>query len=126
MVRLLAQTENGRRVPLDRIPPPAGGDLIPAGPALRPMYIRGIAYLRAAAPAQAAAEFQRIVANPGDVPESPLHPLARVQQARAYAMAGDLAKARAAYQDFLAAWKDADRDVPILQAASREYEKIRP
>jgi hypothetical protein len=56
---------------------------------------------------------------------SPLYSLARLGSARAYALAGDTAKSRAAYQDFLAFWKDADPDVPILKQAKSEYEKLR-
>ena len=44
--------------------------------------------------------------------------------ARAYALAGDAAKARAAYQDFLGLWKDADPDIPILKQAKAEYAKL--
>jgi hypothetical protein len=43
---------------------------------------------------------------------------------RAYAMQGDTAKAKAAYQDFLALWKDADPDIPILKQAKAEYAKL--
>jgi cytochrome c-type biogenesis protein CcmH/NrfG len=50
--------------------------------------------------------------------------LARLGLARAYALQGDTAKARAAYQDFLTLWKDADPDVPILKAARAEYAKL--
>ncbi|MGA8234508.1 MAG: hypothetical protein WB795_23730 [Candidatus Acidiferrales bacterium] len=50
--------------------------------------------------------------------------LARVGQARAYALQGDTAKARTAYQDFLKLWKDADPDIPILIAANAEYTKL--
>jgi len=70
--------------------------------------------------------FQRIIDHPGSAPQSPLRPLARVQQARAYALAGEAAKARKWYQDFLALWKDADADVPILKAARAEYERMKP
>jgi cytochrome c-type biogenesis protein CcmH/NrfG len=45
--------------------------------------------------------------------------------ARAYAMQGDSAKARAAYEDFFALWKDADPDVPVLVAAKAEYAKLK-
>jgi hypothetical protein len=44
--------------------------------------------------------------------------------ARAYAIQGDTQKAKTAYQDFLAAWKDADPDVPILKEAKTEYGKL--
>ena len=89
------------------------------------MYIRGLAYMKAGAAAHAADEFQRILDHPGSAPESPLHALAHVQQARAYALMGDSVKARKAYEDFLTAWKDADRDVPILKAAQAEYARLR-
>ena len=50
--------------------------------------------------------------------------LARLGLARAYALAGNTTKARAAYQDFLALWKDANPDIPILQQAKAEYAKL--
>ncbi len=53
-----------------------------------------------------------------------MHTLARLQLARAYAMAGDKPKARIAYQDFLAAWKDGDADAPLLVQAKSEYAKL--
>ena len=123
--RILLDIDSGDRGAVSRISPPVGGEII-SGPALRPIYVRGIAYLRAGAAREAVEEFQRILDHPGSAPESPLHALAHVQQARAYALAGDLAKARQGYQDFLALWKGADPDVPILQAARTEYERIRP
>jgi cytochrome c-type biogenesis protein CcmH/NrfG len=51
--------------------------------------------------------------------------LARLGLARAYALQGDTAKARAAYQDFLALWKDADPDIPILKQGKAEYAKLK-
>jgi cytochrome c-type biogenesis protein CcmH/NrfG len=50
--------------------------------------------------------------------------IAQLYLARAYAQQGDSAKARAAYQDFLALWKDADPDIPILKEAKAEYAKL--
>jgi hypothetical protein len=50
--------------------------------------------------------------------------LARVKLGRAYAMAGDTAKAKAAYQNLLTLWKDADPDIPILIQAKSEYAKL--
>jgi hypothetical protein len=44
---------------------------------------------------------------------------------RAYALMGDTARARTAYQDFLALWKDADADIPILKEAKAEYAKLK-
>jgi len=86
-------------------------------------YVRGLAYLAASQAQQAAAEFQKIIDHPGVNPPSPVHSLARLGLARAYAMAGDEAKARTAYQDFFVLWKDADPDVPVIQAKA-EYAKL--
>ena len=51
--------------------------------------------------------------------------LAHLGLARAYTMQGDTAKAKAAYQDFLTLWKDADPDIPILITAKAEYAKLK-
>jgi eukaryotic-like serine/threonine-protein kinase len=88
------------------------------------MYIRGLAYLQLRDGAKAAAGFQRILDHPGLNSLSPLLPLAQLNLARAYALQGDSAKARAAYQDFFARWKDADPDIPGLIAAKSEYAKL--
>jgi tetratricopeptide (TPR) repeat protein len=92
---------------------------------LFPIYLRGLAYLQAKRGADAAAEFQRIVDHRGIDPPIVEHSLAKLGLGRAYALTGDTAKAKAAYQDFFALWKDADADVPILQQAKAEYEKLR-
>jgi cytochrome c-type biogenesis protein CcmH/NrfG len=55
----------------------------------------------------------------------PIGALAHLGLARAYAMQGDAAKAKAAYQDFLTLWKDADPDIPVLIAAKSEYAKLK-
>jgi eukaryotic-like serine/threonine-protein kinase len=89
-----------------------------------PLYIRGLAYLGGHQGKEAAEEFQKIIAHRGVAPLAPEWALAHVQLARAYAMAGDTAKARAAYQDFLTLWKDADPDIPILKQAKAEYAKL--
>jgi tetratricopeptide (TPR) repeat protein/predicted Ser/Thr protein kinase len=91
---------------------------------LLPIYIRGQAYLQARRGTEAAAEFQKIVDHPGIVPVGPEHSLAKLGLGRAYVMTGDAAKARAAYQDFFALWKDADSDIPILKEAKAEYAKL--
>jgi eukaryotic-like serine/threonine-protein kinase len=124
--RVMLDIDAGNRAAVQRIPPGLGGDVISSGPALRGIYVRGVAYLRGGAATLAIDEFQRIIDHPGSTPQSPLRPLAHVQQARAYALAGDSAKARKGYQGFLALWKDADADVPILKAARAEYERIKP
>jgi serine/threonine protein kinase/Tfp pilus assembly protein PilF len=88
-------------------------------------YLRGQAYLHQQKGADAAAEFQKILDHRGSQLTSPLYPLARLGLARAAALTGDKARARQAYQDFLALWKDADADVPTLQEARQEYEKLK-
>jgi eukaryotic-like serine/threonine-protein kinase len=75
-------------------------------------------------PIRAAAQFQKFPNHPGILVNFPLGALAHLQLGRAYAMAGDSAKARTAYQDFSALWKDADPDVPILKEAKAEYAKL--
>ena len=73
---------------------------------------------------EAASEFQRILDRPGIVQNSPVGSLAYLGLARALVMTGDIAKAHTAYQDFLALWKDADPNIPILKAAKAEYAKL--
>ncbi|PYS58387.1 MAG: hypothetical protein DMF74_23980, partial [Acidobacteria bacterium] len=69
-------------------------------------------------------EFQKILDHRGWDPLSPLYPLAHLGLARAAVLTGDSEKARKAYQDFFALWKDADADLPILITAKKEYEKM--
>jgi tetratricopeptide (TPR) repeat protein/predicted Ser/Thr protein kinase len=92
--------------------------------ALYPVYVRGEAHLMVRQGREAAAEFQKLIDHRGIVVNSPLGALARLQIGRAYGTQGDTAKARAAYQDFLALWKDADPDIPILKQAKAEYAKL--
>jgi serine/threonine protein kinase/Flp pilus assembly protein TadD len=89
-----------------------------------PVYIRGQAQLAAHNGAGAATEFQKFLDHRGITLNFPLGALAHLGLARAYALQGDSAKARAAYQDFLALWKDADPDIPILLQAKAEYAKL--
>jgi eukaryotic-like serine/threonine-protein kinase len=91
---------------------------------LGPIYLRGEAYLAEKQGASAAAEFQKILDHPGIVINEPIGALAHLGLGRAYALTGDRAKAAAAYQDFLALWKDADPDIPILKEAKAEYAKL--
>ncbi len=95
------------------------------GDALWPEYLRGLAYLNLKKGAEAAAEFQTILDHRGLVPIAIQYPLAQLGLARAYAFQGDTAKARAAYENFLALWKDADPDIPVLNEAKMEYEKLK-
>ena len=75
--------------------------------------------------AVAATEFQRVLDHRGIVLNQPIGALAHLQLGRAYVMQGDTAKAKAAHQDFLTLWKDADPDIPILKQAKDEYAKLK-
>ena len=92
--------------------------------ALYPIYLRGQAYLAAKNGAAAAAEFQKILDHASIVGNEPIGALAHLGLGRAYALSGDLAKAKSVYQDFFALWKDADPDVPILKEAKTEYAQL--
>ena len=92
---------------------------------LLPVYLRGEAYLMLRDGNAAAAEFEKFIDHRGVVVNSPLGALARLGLARAYAVQGDTAKAKTAYQDFLTLWKDADPDIPVLIAAKAEYAKLK-
>jgi tetratricopeptide (TPR) repeat protein len=96
----------------------------PTGAGYGPSCARGAAYLQARDGAKAVAEYQRILDHQGIDPTNPMCALARLGLARAYALQGETAKARTAYQDFFAAWKDADPDVPVLKEAKAEYAKL--
>jgi eukaryotic-like serine/threonine-protein kinase len=93
--------------------------------ALYPVFVRGEAYLSAHRGSEAAAEFQKILDHRGIVQNEPIGALAHLQIGRAHAMQGDTAKAKAAYQDFLTLWKNADPDIPILKQAKAEYAKLK-
>jgi eukaryotic-like serine/threonine-protein kinase len=111
------------------------------GQTLWPAYIRGLAYLKLGQGSAAAVEFQKIVDHPGAVQNDPVGALAHLGLARAYVLeagighggagappvqpdSAALGKAKTAYQDFLALWKDADPDIPILKEAKAEYAKL--
>ena len=89
-----------------------------------PVYLRGEAYLMLHDGTRAAAEFQKFIDHRGLVVNFPWGAFARLGLARAFAMQGDTAKAKSAYQDFLTFWKDADPDVPILKQAKAEYARL--
>jgi len=92
---------------------------------MSPAYLRGEAYLMLHDGNRAAAEFQKFIDHRGVVTNFPWGALARLGLARAYAMQGDTAKAKGAYQDFLTLWKGADPDIPILIAAKSEYARLK-
>ena len=87
--------------------------------------MRGEAYLAERQGSEAAAEFRKILEQRGVVLNEPIGALAHLGLARAYALQGDTAKAKAAYEEFLVPWKDADLDIPILIAAKAEYAKLK-
>ncbi len=90
-----------------------------------PVYVRAGAYLSAQQGPVAAAEFQKMLDHRGLLWNCATGALAHLGLARAYALQGDTVKARTAYQDFLALWKNADPDIPILQQAKAEYAKLK-
>ena len=98
-------------------PPLQDGTIYPAN-------IRGDAYLAMHDGAAAAREFQKFLDHRGLVVNYPLASLAHLGLARAYALSGDTTKTKTAYQDFLALWKNADPDIPILKQAKAEYAKL--
>jgi len=89
-----------------------------------PIYVRGEAYLALHKGTEAVVEFQKVLNHRGIVVSDPIGAVSHLQLGRAYAVQGDKAKARAAYQDFLTLWKDADPDIPILKQAEAEYAKL--
>ena len=91
---------------------------------LYPVYLRGEAYLQEHKGSEAAAEFQKMLNHRGILGNFFTGALAHIGLARAYAMTGDTAKSRSAYQDFFSLWKDADPDIPILKEAKAEYAKL--
>ena len=91
---------------------------------LYPIYVRGLAYLAARQPTAAAGEFQRILDHRSIVIVDPMDAMARLQLARALALAGDTVKAKSAYRDLLTLWKNADPDIPVLKEARAEYAQL--
>ena len=92
--------------------------------AMFPVFVRGEAYLAVRQGSKAVAEFQKILDHRGLVLNQPIGALAHLGLGRAYVLQGDTLKAKAAYQDFLTLWKDADTDIPVLQKAKAEYAKL--
>ena len=89
-----------------------------------PNYVRGEAFLTGHAGEKAAAEYQKILEHRGVDATSPLYSLAHLGLGRAYGMQGNTTKAKTAYQDFFALWKDADPEIPIMKLAKAEYAKL--
>jgi tetratricopeptide (TPR) repeat protein len=92
--------------------------------ALYPVYVRGLALAAAGRGTEAAAEFQKILDHHGIVINDPIGPLARLELGRAFAQAGDVARAKAAYEDLLALWKNADADLALVRDARTEFARL--
>src|SRR5271165_4187401 len=90
-----------------------------------PIYLRGMAYLKAGQNDDATAEFKKMLGHRGLAQNAPIAAMAQLQLARAQAIGGDKASARRSYQDLLSLWKQADADLPQLKQAQAEYEKLK-
>jgi tetratricopeptide (TPR) repeat protein len=87
------------------------------------LYTRGLAYLQQKQGQQAVQEFERVI-DSRSVTLDPLASFAKLGMARGYALQGNKADSRMAFQDFLAAWKDADPDIPLLKQVKAEYATV--
>jgi serine/threonine protein kinase len=88
---------------------------------LYPTYLRGDAWLRKGNGARAAHEYQKVIDHRTIVVDDPIGALANLQLGRALALSGETNRAKAAYDEFFALWKNADSDIPVLQKAQAEY-----
>ena len=86
-------------------------------------YLRGLAYLMGHRGQEAPRSSRKSSIIP-ELVNQPIGALAHLGLARVCSMQHDIPKARAAYQDFLSLWKDADADIPILKQAKSEYAKL--
>jgi hypothetical protein len=88
------------------------------------LYVRANAYLKAGRAADAVQAYQRVLEARNFIGPDPVVPLSHLGMARAYALQGDKANSRVAYQNFFGLWKDADPDVPVLHQAKAEYARV--
>ena len=84
-----------------------------------PQYLRARALLHMRKFTEAEAELRKILDHRGQDPISPLYPLARFELARSATLSGDTTRSQQLYREFLADWKDADRDLPAVVEAFR-------
>lgn len=124
---LLRQNPRGALQSLEVVTPYERGQMIGnlSNCCLIPIYLRGEAYLAAGQATHALTEFQKILDDKGVVVNCWAGSLARLGKARAQVSAGYKGAARTTYEQFLAQWKDADADVPVLKAARTEYAKLK-
>jgi len=111
----ILQTASGYEVCVPQV-------FVNTAPVPYPTYVRGLVYLKAGRAARAVDEFETMIRLYNW--QYPIEAQAHLQLGRAYVLQGDTAKAKAAYQDFLTLWKDADPDIPILKQAKAEYAKL--
>jgi tetratricopeptide (TPR) repeat protein len=112
---------------LESSTPVEGGQAQPqtqSGGFFYPVYVRAAALMVAHRGADAAREFQKMIDARFVMQNCPLYSLAYLGLGQANAMAGDPAKAKAAYQEFFNLWKDADPDLPVLKQAKTEYARL--
>src|SRR5260370_41213830 len=91
---------------------------------LHSAIVRGEAFVAEHRYSEAAAEFQKILDHRGIVGADPIGALAHLQLGRVFALSGDKAKAKAAYEAFLTLWKNADPTIPVLRSAKAEYDRL--
>ncbi len=91
---------------------------------LYPVYLRGQAYLAEKRGPEASVEFEKILDHPGTVQNEPIGALGYLGLGRAYVLSREMSEAKGAYEHFLALWKGADSDLPILRQAKAEYAKL--
>ena len=92
---------------------------------LLPIYVRGISYLQVRSGKDAEREFQRVLDHHAVDAVTTLYPLSQLGLARCYALLGRKVESRRAYETLFSLWRDADRDLPILMKARREYQELR-
>ena len=122
----LARNDYGKAIDVlaAAAPRELGGNIENVNFVLYLIYLRGISYISSRQGAAAVAEFQKIIDHPGVARSEPIGALTRLQIGRAFALSGDMDRAKAAYQEFLALWKDADPDIPIFKQATAEFSKL--
>jgi serine/threonine protein kinase/Tfp pilus assembly protein PilF len=91
---------------------------------LHSAYVRGEAFMAEHRYAEATAEFQKILDHRGIVGVDPIGALTHLELGKVFALSGDKAKAKAAYETFLTLWKDADSDISILKRAKADYDRL--
>jgi predicted Zn-dependent protease len=124
-IRAAIQLRNEKAIRAIELLEPVKNYELGVSASLYPAYLRGEAFLALRQGGEAATEFRKFLDHRGRTRNDPKGALAHLQLARAYALQGDTPKAKAAYQDFLTLWKNADPEIPILKQAKSEYAKLK-